>query len=82
MTIDSEIRAIRAADTRDRQVRQSRLCPGCGKTKDIGCVVCWKCFKHRDSPFKYFASGTEYAGDVSQWLTSIGRPTLEEQGIL
>lgn len=64
---------------RERQVRAASVCPGCGGKKDPGCVVCWRCFKYREdvTPFKY-ADGV----DLEEWLEQIGRPTLEEQGIV
>ncbi|MFH1921773.1 MAG: hypothetical protein ABIP48_18060 [Planctomycetota bacterium] len=69
-------------DTMDRTVRASTKCPGCGKPKQVGCVVCWPCFKYRDNPLKYFANDTPDAGDLVAWLKAIGRPSLEEQGIV
>lgn len=66
----------------DEQVRQSPVCPGCGKAKNVGCVVCWGCFKYRDNPFKYFHNDTPEADDLAAWLKEISRPTLKEQGIL
>lgn len=58
------------------QIRQSAVCPGCSGRKDLGCVVCWSCFKrHGGIPFKY------WAGDLEAWLKAHGRPSLEEQGL-
>ena len=40
----------------DNEYRKSETCPGCGKPKQVGCVVCWNCFKYRQdvTPLKYF----------------------------
>ena len=60
------------------KVRNHPVCPGCGQAKDLGCLVCWPCFKYRNDvePFKYFE------GYLREWLHTIDRPTLEAQGIL
>ena len=44
--------------------RTLSICPGCGKPKQIGCVVCWDCFKYRTDikPLKYFD------GSLADWL--------------
>lgn len=38
------------------EAKASELCAGCNRHKDIGLIVCWKCFKYRTdiTPFKYF----------------------------
>jgi len=64
------------------QVRATAVCPGCGKPKEAGCIVCWSCFKYREQSLKYFQNDTPQAGDLEAWLASIGQPTLVEQGIL
>ena len=48
--------------------REEPVCRGCGKPKDVGCTVCWGCFKYRDNAFKYFDGG-----DLNDWLEAIGR---------
>ncbi len=67
----------------EHEVRNHPTCAGCGRPKDPGCLVCWPCFKYREVDcFKYWASDTPLAGNVRAWLEAIGRPSLEEQGIL
>lgn len=36
-------------------------CVACGRGKDVGCVVCWDCFKHteRFTPLKFWNGSTE-----------------------
>ena len=34
------------------KARKLDICPGCGEPKQVGCIVCWPCFKYRDNPFK------------------------------
>ena len=48
----------------DNHVRALQTCPGCGKAKQAGCVVCWDCFKYRTdiTPLKYFD------GSLADWL--------------
>ena len=49
----------------DAHVRTLTTCPGCGGPKQLGCIVCWPCFKHRTDgviSFKY------YAGSLVDWL--------------
>lgn len=46
------------------QARLTRVCPNCGKAKELGMVVCWDCFKYipgcyKDSPLSF-----------EQWLAS------------
>jgi hypothetical protein len=49
------------------ELRRQTVCQGCGQSKDVGCVVCWGCFKYRQDvePFKYFD------GDIGQWLEMV-----------
>ena len=51
----------------ERAHRDSSICAGCHKVKDIGLVVCWNCYKYRTDikPFKYFQ------GDIEEWLLQI-----------
>lgn len=51
--------------------RQSQICCGCGKAKDIGLVVCWPCFKYRTdvTPFRYFVE--QQRGDLPEWLAYV-----------
>jgi hypothetical protein len=59
---------LRIEESEEQAARQSPVCPGCGKQKDIGGVVCWPCFKYRpDHPYKWFQ------GSFQQWLVAIGR---------
>jgi hypothetical protein len=46
----------------DTTIRGDPVCRGCGLEKDVGCIVCWTCFKYVEDPFKY--------SDVSfqEWL--------------
>jgi len=37
----------------EKQARTMTVCV-CGKPKDVGCEVCWDCFKRGDLPLKYF----------------------------
>jgi predicted amidophosphoribosyltransferase len=48
----------------EKKYRNDTICPGCGKPKDTGLVVCWTCWSHTDNPFKYFQ------GDIEEWLKS------------
>lgn len=59
-----------------RAARLATFCPGCGKPKEPGLIVCWPCFKYRNDGFKW-------AGDcdLEKWLQRIGRPSLAAQGI-
>ena len=47
----------------EKQSRKLDMCPGCGKPKVIGLVVCWDCMKYRKdiTPLKYFD------GTFEQW---------------
>lgn len=54
----------------EMQARQETTCRGCSGPKDVGCVVCWTCFKRLSpvngvEPFKY--AGME----LDQWLAAI-----------
>ena len=53
----------------DAFARTMEVCPACGAPKDIGTVVCWDCFGHRQdtTPFKYFD------GSLNEWLAELGR---------
>lgn len=44
--------------------RMSNVCCGCKGKKDIGCAVCWDCFKGRNgrTAFKY------WMGSLASWL--------------
>ena len=42
--------------------RTKEICIGCSGTKEIGCVVCWSCFKDGKLPFKYFN------GSLQEWI--------------
>ena len=48
--------------------RQIEYCRGCGGSKQIGCIVCWDCFKYRTdiTPFKPFMESGR--GDYEEWL--------------
>lgn len=46
MTNDHETRV-------ETKARQLDVCPGCGEPKQVGCIVCWNCFKYVPNPFKY-----------------------------
>ena len=37
----------------EAMARRLTVCPACGKEKQVGCVVCWDCFKRIDNPYKY-----------------------------
>jgi hypothetical protein len=51
----------------EEAARASPICPGCGKPKDVGGVVCWGCFKYRaDNPYKWFR------GSFLEWLKAVG----------
>jgi hypothetical protein len=57
-----------AEDAFDTSERSNPVCLGCDQHKEEpGLVVCWKCFKRPDNPFKYFQ------GSLSEWLVAIGR---------
>ena len=64
-------------DQVERHARTLPVCPACGKPKDIGCIVCWNCFKYRkDIPvFKYHPSC-----DLNEWLALIGMPPVTLPG--
>lgn len=47
--------------------RGESFCRGCGEDKEVGLVVCWRCFKYSSNPLKYFV------GDLNAWLVAIGR---------
>ena len=51
----------------ENKARESLICPGCGKQKNPGLVVCWHCFKYRIdiTPLKYFS------GTWKQWLIHV-----------
>lgn len=48
----------------EEKARTMLICPGCGKEKTSGMVVCWVCFKSHEEvvPFKYFD------GSLEDWL--------------
>ena len=48
----------------ESHARALPTCPGCGKPKQLGCIVCWDCFKYRSdiTPLKY------YDGSLVDWL--------------
>lgn len=71
----------------EHEVRTCPRCCGCGREKErseqtIGGLLCWTCFKYRPDCFKYWVNDTPQAGNLRAWLAAIGRPSLEEQGIL
>lgn len=47
----------------ENEYREDVVCV-CGRIKQVGCVVCWDCFKHRKdiTPLKYFE------GSIQEWL--------------
>lgn len=49
----------------EKGLRKLDYCVGCGDSKEIGLSVCWKCFKYRENPLKWFN------GSVCEWLESI-----------
>lgn len=51
-------------DPKEREMRNSQVCLGCNKEKQLGTVVCWNCFKYRTdaTPLKYFQ------GTIEEWL--------------
>lgn len=51
-------------DQSENKYRAMSACAGCKKSKEIGLVVCWDCFKYRDDviPFKY------HNGSIESWL--------------
>lgn len=49
--------------------RNELICRGCGDEKETGLVVCWKCFKYRQNPWK--DSGL----DLKSWLQEVGGNT-------
>ena len=51
----------------ETDLRKSTLCKGCGKSKSIGLVVCWDCFKYRDDNYKN--SGL----NITDWLEKINQ---------
>ena len=53
----------------ENELRRQTVCQGCGGQKDVGCVVCWDCFKYRQDvmPFKWFQ------GDINEWLEMVAR---------
>jgi len=48
------------------EARKRIVCPACGSPKDLGCMVCWNCFKYRMDiiPLKYFR------GSFAEWMES------------
>lgn len=72
-------------------VRNHTRCLGCGRAKDVGCIVCWRCFKSGvdgygqhagiTTAYKYFPSTEteDEAGCLDRWLAEIGRPSIETQ---
>ena len=48
----------------ENEARNNPFCPGCGKPKNTGLIVCWHCFKTRQdiTPLKY------YEGTFADWL--------------
>jgi len=43
----------------EREARKMTECV-CGAPKDMGCVVCWNCFKYiKKNPLKYFGGTFE-----------------------
>jgi hypothetical protein len=48
----------------ERVLRAEDTCRGCCGPKDVGCVVCWPCFKYRKdiTPMKWFP------GPLQEWL--------------
>lgn len=56
-------------------IRCEHLCRGCGGHKDVGLLVCDRCFKWRDDvvPMKYWAAG------VSDWLSYLTLPSADKR---
>ena len=52
-------------DNQEKLERQKPVCSGCGKPKDIGCIVCWDCFKRGKHPYKY------WEGSWAEWLDAV-----------
>ena len=50
----------------EAHLRQLSVCCGCGGSKNVGCVVCWDCFKYRKdiTPLKYDGRS------VADWLNA------------
>jgi hypothetical protein len=57
----------------DDYIRSRPICFACGSEKQVGCVVCWDCFKHRQdvTPFKY------YDGNILEWLEYVAAAKSE-----
>jgi len=53
-------------ETREDHERTQIVCAGCGKPKDLGCIVCWNCFKYCATPFKWAGVPLE------KWLAAGG----------
>lgn len=70
----------------EEQARKATTCPGCGKAKDTGLIVCWHCFKYRTdcTPFKYWTAGPDgttarTADDMlAGWLAMLGKAVRHE----
>lgn len=52
---------------KEEKIRNAKKCLGCGKEKQVNCLVCWDCFKYRKNAFKYFR------GSLFEWLEKIGQ---------
>lgn len=71
----------RSACEADKQLRTETHCRACGGAKDIGCVVCWGCFKYPHdigwgpefTPLKYSPL------DTDDWLRELDASGLQPQ---
>jgi len=71
----------------EAEAREATVCPGCGKAKETGLIVCWQCFKYRTdcTPMKYWTTApdgkTAKTGDemLAGWLAMLGRKAARHE---
>ena len=53
--LESAVKSEERAIVTEEQCRNETNCRGCQKSKDLGLIVCWGCFKrHPKIPFKFW----------------------------
>ena len=53
-------------DLEEQKEREGTVCCGCGGLKDVGCIVCWHCFKAPRHPYK------TWDGTLAEWIAIKG----------
>jgi len=56
----------------ESEARRLLYCPACGAEKQLGCIVCWGCFKYIDNSLKYSPLSFE------DWLEAQAQKPIEK----